>query len=127
MNARNLRSNIIGGEPPGGFQLDVRAQGFELTDALRQYAIDHVAARLAKHARSIQAVIMRFDDVNGVKGGEDKRCRIEVLLRRRNPIVTEEIAQDLRAAMDRAADRSELAVTQISSGGARCPGSAVTR
>jgi putative sigma-54 modulation protein len=113
MNASNVGPDIIGGEPPYGFQLEVRAHGFPLTDAIRQYAVDHVAAKLAKHARAIQAVIIRCEDVNGPKGGPDKCCRIEALLRRANPVVTEEIDTDLRAAMDRAADRCEVAVARL--------------
>src|SRR5438876_9842485 len=93
------------------FQMDVRAHGLALTDGLRRYAREHVAAKLMKHARSIQAVTIRFDDVNGVKGGIDKRCRIEVVVARGGAIVTEQRGHDLRAATNRAAERSDLAVT----------------
>lgn len=110
MTTSNLSDGIIGGQPPDGFQVDIRAHGFELTDALRQYAYEHVAAKLTKYARSVQAVIIRFEDVNGSKGGEDKCCRVETLLRGLNPVVIEEVDVDLRAAMDRAADRTEKAV-----------------
>ena len=110
MTTSNLSETVVGGQPPEGFQLDIRAHGFELTDAIRQYAREHVAAKLAKHARSVQAVIIRFDDVNGSKGGQDKCCRVETLLRGLNPIVIEEVDVDLRAAMDRAADRTEKTV-----------------
>jgi ribosome-associated translation inhibitor RaiA len=112
MSVMNVPPDIIGGEPPHGFHFQVRSHEFPLTDAIRQYAIDHIGARLAKHARSIQSVTVRFDDVNGTKKGEDKCCRIEVVMRRGNPIITEEIDQDLRAAIDRAAHRSELAATR---------------
>src|SRR4051812_29294075 len=112
MRTRRAGPDVVGTEPPEGFQLDLRAHGFALTDGLRRYAVDHVAAKLAKHARAIQTVTIRFDDLNGGKGGFDKRCRIEVTVRRGRPIVTEETGHDLRAAMDRAADRSQLAVTR---------------
>ena len=105
-------SEVVGGEPPSGFHLDVRAHGFPMTDAIRTYAIDHVAGRLAKHARAIQTVVVRFDDVNGSKGGADMVCEVEVTLRRGNPIVITELDDDLRAAMARAADRVEQAVTR---------------
>ena len=107
---RGSQSEAVGGEPPGGFHLDVRAHGFAMTDAIRTYATDHIAGRLAKHARDIQTVVVRFDDVNGGKGGADKLCEVEVTLRRSNPIVVCELDDDLRAAMSRAADRVEQAV-----------------
>ena len=82
-----------------------------MTDAIRTYAIDHVAGRLAKHARDIQTVVVRFDDVNGGnRGGADKVCEVEVTLRRANPIIITELDDDLRAGMARAADRVEEAV-----------------
>src|SRR3954465_5523667 len=102
----------VGGEPPDGFHLDIRAPGFAMTDAIRTYATDHVAGRLVKHARDIQTVVVRFDDVNGSKGGADKVCEVEVTLRRGNPIVITELDDDLRAAMSRAADRLEQAVAR---------------
>ena len=105
-------SEVVGGEPPEGFHLDVRAHGFAMTDAIRTYATDHVAGRLVKHARAIQTMMVRFDDVNGSKGGADKICEVEVTLRRRNPIVVRERDDDLRAAMSRAADRVEQAVAR---------------
>ena len=98
-------------EPQRGFQLDVRGHALPLTDALKRYATDHVAAKLAKHARSIQSVVIRFSDVNGTKGGEDKRCEVEVYLRRvPSPVVVASTDHDLRAAMDAAADRAQKRV-----------------
>jgi putative sigma-54 modulation protein len=110
MDARSLDPEIVGGQPPVGFQLDIRAHGFALTDALRQYATDHIAAKLAKHARAIESVVIRFEDINGSKGGVDKCCRIEVLISGTHPLVVEEVEDDLRAAMDRAADRIQTVV-----------------
>ena len=103
---------VIGGQPPTGFQLDLRTRGFDLTPALRQYATEHVAGKLAKHPRQIQAVIIRLEDTNGSKGGVDKCCRVEVLLPGENPVVVEEISDDLRSAMDLAADRIDKVVTR---------------
>ncbi len=97
---------------PEAFQLDIRAHGFSLTPALRAYAVEHVVAKLAKHARQIQAVVIRFDDVNGTKGGVDKRCAVEVLVRGAPTVVVDEIDADLRAAMDRAGDRALEALTR---------------
>jgi ribosomal subunit interface protein len=106
-NQTGTGTPVVGGEPPEGFQLDIRAHGFELTDAIRQYAIDHIATKLAAHSNRVQAVIIRVGDTNGTKGGEDKLCRVEVLIPGQNPLVIEEINEDLRAAMDLAADRIE--------------------
>jgi putative sigma-54 modulation protein len=111
MASQTMELGVAGAEPPRGFQLDVRGHALPLTDALRQYATDHVAAKLAKHARAIQSVVIRVSDVNGTKGGEDKRCEVEVYLRRvPSPIVVAVTDHDLRAAMDGAGDRAKKTV-----------------
>ena len=110
MAARNVEPGIVGGEPPEGFHLDVRAHGFSLTDALKVYASDHLAAKLAKHARQIQSVVVRLVDINGTKGGEDKTCEVEVYVRAREPVVVSATHHDLRAAIDEAADRVQNAL-----------------
>jgi putative sigma-54 modulation protein len=89
----------------------VRGHALPLTPALREYATDHVAAKLVKHAQAIQSVVIRVSDVNGTKGGEDKRCEVEVYLRRvPSPVVVAVTDYDLHAAMDGAADRAKRTV-----------------
>lgn len=98
------------GSSGGHFPVELRSPDWELTDGLRQYALEHIAAKLEKHAGHIQSVIIRFEDMNGSKGGVDKTCRIEVLLPHSQPLVVHENHHDLRAAMDLAADRAERTV-----------------
>jgi ribosome-associated translation inhibitor RaiA len=97
-------------EAPEPFELEIRSPHFALTPALRTYATRHLAYKLQKHGRYLEAVIVRFDDVNGTRGGIDKVCRVEVVTRVAGepPLVVEEIEQDLRAAIDLAADRVAL-------------------
>ena len=102
--------SVGSGDPPNGFPVEIRSHDFALTDAIREYAMEHLARRLAKHGHRIQTVIVRFGDANGAKGGADKLCRVEVLVPHQPPIVVEEIESDLRAAIDLCADRVEKAV-----------------
>jgi putative sigma-54 modulation protein len=90
--------------------VEIRSPDFPLTPALRTYAMEHLAAKLLKHARRIQSVVVRFEDRNGRKSGVDKVCRVEVLMPRQDPLIVEEVDDDLRAAIDLAADRIDLAV-----------------
>jgi ribosome-associated translation inhibitor RaiA len=111
MASQIVESGVVGGEPPRGFRLEVRGHALPLTDGIRRYATDHVALKLAKHARAIQTVVIRVADVNGAKGGEDKQCEVEVVLRRvPSPLVVTATDHDLHAAMDGAADRAQKAV-----------------
>jgi putative sigma-54 modulation protein len=88
----------------------LRAIGVPLSDDDRTYALRRIAFKLGKHGRSIERVSVRIEDVNGPRGGVDKRCRIKVVVRGRESVVTEQPDQDLRAAVDVAADRVERSV-----------------
>lgn len=85
--------------------LQIQAQDFTLTDGLRE----HVTTRLSyglNHGRDVVTrIVVRLSDVNGPRGGEDKRCRIEVRLKGAPSLVVEDTQTDMYAAIDRAADR----------------------
>ena len=49
---------------------------------------------------------MRLSDVNGPRGGVDKRCGIEVRLKGTSAIAIDDTEADLYVAIDRAAERT---------------------
>ncbi len=85
--------------------IDIRAIGFELTTALAQRVDAQVRAALSSSGERITGVTVRLDDINGDRGGPDKRCRIVVALARRGTAVVTVTATDLYAAIDEAARR----------------------
>jgi ribosome-associated translation inhibitor RaiA len=113
MSAKNLTPGIVGGEPPRGFHLDVRARGFDLTQSMYRRAVDHIAAKMAKHARAISNITIRLQDVNGPKGGLDKRCRVELQIAGFGPVIVDEVDQDAYAAIDVAGERLRKVVSQV--------------
>jgi len=56
--------------------------------------------------------VVRLSDINGPRGGNDKRCRIKVPLAGRQDVVIEDTEADLYVAIDRAADRTERALAR---------------
>ena len=87
-------------------QIQIHAQDFSLTEGLR----DHVARRLAyalNHGLdSVSRVVVRLSDVNGPRGGVDKRCGIEIRLKGTTAVAIEDTEADLYVAIDRAAERA---------------------
>jgi ribosomal subunit interface protein len=83
-------------------QLQIRSKGFALTEGIRSHVERRVGFSLDRFQQEVRNVVVWLWDVNGHKGGgDDKRCRIAVRLRRGN-VILEEAASDLYIAMDRA-------------------------
>lgn len=76
-----------------------------MTHALAEHVRRRLAFVLARHSDRIQRVGVRIGDENGPRGGVDKFCRIRVHLQDAPVAVIEDVAVDLYAAIDRAAER----------------------
>jgi len=92
--------------------IDTRALGFKLTDAIFGHVEARVGAALGVAARHLVRVTVRLDDVNGDRGGPDKRCRIVVTLRQHRTVTVEDVGVDLYAVVDAAAHKARHAVVR---------------
>ena len=85
--------------------IDMQAQGFRLTGALREHAERRLRFALGPAGGRVRRVAVRVADENGPRGGVDKRCTLRVSLPGHAPVVVEQLDPDLYVAIDRAADR----------------------
>ncbi|NOY66128.1 MAG: HPF/RaiA family ribosome-associated protein [Gammaproteobacteria bacterium] len=86
--------------------IDIQARNFPLTDALRSHTERRLGFALSTRDDHIQRVIVRLSDINGPRGGADKRCHIQIVLAQLTDVVIEDTETNLYAAIDRAADRA---------------------
>lgn len=86
-------------------QLDIQTTGFSLTDSLKDYTTRHMQFALNRQDAMILRARVWLADINGPRGGVDKRCQIELKLTGQNNIVIEDIEADLYLAIDRACSR----------------------
>jgi len=93
-------------------QIDIQSQGFSLTPALSEYAGNRISYALSFASDRITRLIVRLSDINGVRGGEDKRCLLELRLKGVPGIVVEDVEEDLYAAIDRATERARRALVR---------------
>jgi len=93
-------------------KIDVRFRGLEASDALREHVIRRLHFKLNRFDRQVGSVLVRIGDVNGPKGGVDKRCQLTV----RGPglpwTTIEEVDADAYAAVDLAVERAGQAVAR---------------
>jgi len=87
-------------------QIDIQARDFSLTDALRSHAERRLRFALTRCDDHIQRIVMRLSDINGPRGGADKRCHLQLILIGLPDVVVEDIEADLYVAIDCAADRA---------------------
>jgi ribosomal subunit interface protein len=88
----------------------IQAREFTLTDALREHVERRIRFALTRFGPRLLQVSVRLEDVNGPRGGEDKRCTVQVSVTRQPQVVVEETAADMYEAIDRAAARTERTV-----------------
>jgi ribosomal subunit interface protein len=86
-------------------ELSVRGLNFDLTDAILGHVRRRLTEGLSHYAPRLRGVTVRVSDVNGPRGGTDKRCHLEVTAAGVGAIVADEVDADLYRAIDRAAAR----------------------
>jgi ribosomal subunit interface protein len=93
-------------------QIEIQARDFELTEALGSYIERRINFVLSSRYDQIKRIRVRLLDINGPRGGADKRCQIQITLPRLKDIVIEDTEPDLYVAIDRAADRAGRTVNR---------------
>lgn len=86
-------------------KIQIRSPRNSKSKALQDYAERRMLFALGRFASQVSVVTVRFFDLNGPKGGEDKSCRMLVKLRQGSEFVLEEIEGDYYRALDFAAER----------------------
>jgi hypothetical protein len=92
--------------------VQLRGQGTELSVALRAHAERCLEFALRRFARRVDRVTVWLEDVNGPRGGVDKRCRIVVRLRPNGAAFVAKSATDAYVAISRAAGRAGAVVAR---------------
>src|SRR5262245_36424853 len=90
--------------------LHVRPTGTVLEQSLDQHARQKLGRKPRKCAPAIERVSVRFEDVNGPRGGVDIVSRIKVVLSGLPSVVVEERGTNARHAFDLASHSAERAV-----------------
>lgn len=88
----------------------IQSHGLVLTDGLRAYVRRRLRTSVGWALTRRLAVWL--SDINGPRGGRDKRCKIQISLDHGKTVVIENTEDDLYVAIDRAADRADRALAR---------------
>ncbi|MDI6745836.1 MAG: HPF/RaiA family ribosome-associated protein [Rhodocyclaceae bacterium] len=92
--------------------IEIQTNGFDLTEGLREHTERRLRFALSWASHDVRKIAVRLFDINGPRGGNDKRCRIQIPLPGTPDVMIEDTEPDLYIAIDRAADRAERAVAR---------------
>lgn len=87
-------------------KIDIHCNGFELTNSLSEFVKKRLDYQLRHGETHIKRLIVRLSDINGPKGGRDKRCHLELNLDDFQDVVIEDTQAELYAAISRASERA---------------------
>lgn len=87
-------------------KLTIRARKIDLTDELRTLVVRRVRFSLTRLLSADARVAVVLADVNGPRGGRDKRVLVRVATPTLPEVIIQEDGDDVAAALDRAVDRA---------------------
>ena len=93
-------------------QIDIQARDFSLTQSLRNHVERRLGFALGQRYDRISRILVRLSDINGPRGGNDKRCRLHLVMPGQAEVVIADTRADLYAAIDCAADRAARTVAR---------------
>jgi ribosome-associated translation inhibitor RaiA len=86
-------------------QFTLHVENLNQTTSFKTEVADLMQQSVRQFGPRIRKMQMNICDLNGPRGGADKRCRCVVYLHRMAPIVIEETAENLRGLLYRVSDR----------------------
>ena len=73
---------------------------------LRSFVVRRASFVMRRLSWLVPRARIEFSDLNGPRGGVDKRCRVELRGQRIGPVVITSVARDWRSALDSALSRA---------------------
>ena len=87
-------------------ELDVQARDFPLTEGLHAAIAAALRPYAAAFDEAVRKVAVRVYDLNGPRGGVDKRCQVVLKTDGTGPVIAVSVARDWRTALDQALARA---------------------
>jgi hypothetical protein len=79
---------------------------------MRDLSVERVRFALRRLTALVPRAKVQFSDVNGPRGGVDKRCQVELKTDSAGTVVIASLARDWRTALDRSLTRATRVLTR---------------
>jgi ribosome-associated translation inhibitor RaiA len=94
-------------------QTNLITRGLVIPQNLKDFLDRKLAFALDRFQLVPADVDMTIEDINGPRGGPDKRCRLRVGNSKRTRVLIEETGSDLQRVLSRTVDRMEQALAKL--------------
>ena len=91
-------------------KIDITTQQVELNKNVSDRVLRRLQFALSKFGHSIRRVQVHFSDLNGPKGGNDKKCSIKVKLITTGEVIVHGVGEDIATALSYSVERVGRAV-----------------
>jgi len=93
-------------------RLLIQPRKLALSESCREFLDLRMRFALSRFDQRVRDVVVTLEDVNGPRGGVDKRCQVVVQVPPRGKVVIEEREATLESAIAHAAERAGRAVAR---------------
>ena len=83
-----------------------QARGFDLSEELREHVERRLGFAIDRARHRVGRISVILSDINGPRGGDDKRCHIQLAIDGAADLVIDDTQSDLHVAIDRAVGRA---------------------
>lgn len=93
--------------------IDLQARDFQLSDPLKQQIRQKLKNVLERFGERIRMVRVVLSDINGPKGGSDKRCVIKIDVNNHKTLVIDEVTSNIQESVHRCSRRAKHAISRL--------------
>lgn len=93
--------------------IDLQARDFNLTNAHELQIRQKLKVVLSRFSHKIRLARVVLSDINGPKGGKDKRCAICVEVNNHKTVVVEEVSENMFESINRCSQRVKRTLTRM--------------
>ncbi|PCI70928.1 MAG: 30S ribosomal protein S30 [Piscirickettsiaceae bacterium] len=82
--------------------IKLQARSFSLTSSLENYTKCRLVLALSSFEERFHSITVRLSDINGPRGGKDKRCQLQIVMDGAPNIIAEETQENMYSAISKA-------------------------
>lgn len=93
-------------------KINLKLRHVSINEGLEEYVQRRMDFALATRYPQTHQIDVTLSDINGPRGGEDKRCKVRIMIAGQRDIVIDDVQDNWQIAIDRAASRANKTLTR---------------